>query len=239
MRDVAWPGLVNARDLGGLVTGQGVTRFGRVVRAEHPGWLTAEGWSQLVAYGIRTIVSLTTAGLSGVEDLRANRPVVVPGHVEGVRVVSVPIEDAADADFMDRWARTGLWGTPLYFRDALLRWPERHAAALREVAAADGGTLIHCGRGHDRTGILTFLILALAGVSAADIADDYAASADRLRSREPDAPNPAHAVKQHGRTLTGVFRDLGTIGLERHLRERGGLSAAEVTELRCLLLRPD
>ena len=60
-----------------------------------------------------------------------------------------------------------LWCTPLYYRDALKRWPERHAAAISAIARAQpGGVLIHCKRGVDRTGIMTLLLLAAVGVDA-------------------------------------------------------------------------
>ena len=58
-----WDGFVNARDLGGMeISGFGRTRHGVVVRSGHPALLTSTGWSQLVDYGVRTIVSLETGG---------------------------------------------------------------------------------------------------------------------------------------------------------------------------------
>ncbi len=68
-----------------------------------------------------------------------------------VQVVYVMVEDASDDEFMSRWARTGLWGTPLYFADALKRWPKLYGEALTVIASATDPVLIHCGRGHDRT----------------------------------------------------------------------------------------
>ena len=83
---------------------------------------------------------------------------------------------------MKRWAVTNLWGTPLYYREALERWPERHVAAIKTVAQArPGGVLFHCIRGHDRTGIIALLLLALVGVRPEDIATDYELSPDPFR----------------------------------------------------------
>ena len=56
------------------------------------------------------------------------------------------------------------------------------AAILRSLAAApDGGVLYHCQAGKDRTGIITALLLGLAGVPEEVIIADYAASQALLR----------------------------------------------------------
>ena len=182
-----WDGFVNARDLGGMdISGIGRTRRGVVVRSEHPSLLTSTGWSQLVDYGVRTIISLETGGLEGEAALRANRPLELPVGIE-LTVRRFPVEDGRDEDFMNTWARTGLWGTPLYFADALLRWPSLYGAALTAVAESKGVVLIHCGRGQDRTGILSMLLLALAGVGPDAIAEDYLLSSRNLIVRYPDS----------------------------------------------------
>jgi protein-tyrosine phosphatase len=58
------------------------------------------------------------------------------------------------------------------------------AASVRTVAhAPDGGVVVHCVGGKDRTGLLTAFLLDLAGVPAEEIAADYALSEERLRAR--------------------------------------------------------
>jgi hypothetical protein len=180
-----WDGLVNARDLGGIRTRDGrVTRSGVVVRSEHPSSLTPKGWTQLVGYRVRTIISLETGGLKGEVALRSNRPVEIP---VGVKMTSrrVPVEDGRDQEFMNIWARTGLWGTPLYFADALRRWPNLYGAALTAVAESEGTVLIHCGRGQDRTGILSMLLLALAGVDTDMITETISSAAGTWKPEMP------------------------------------------------------
>ena len=44
---------------------------------------------------------------------------------------------------------------------------------------------MHCGRGHDRTGIMALLLLTLAGATTEGITEDYLLSARHLQSREP------------------------------------------------------
>jgi protein-tyrosine phosphatase len=58
------------------------------------------------------------------------------------------------------------------------------AAGIRAVARApEGGVVVHCVGGKDRTGLLTAFLLHLAGVGAEEIGADYALSEERLRPR--------------------------------------------------------
>jgi len=129
-RVLVWEGCRNVRDLGGLRTCDGrTTRWKAVVRSDTPARLTAAGWSALYAYGVRTIISLRTCGL---EEAELN---ITPPYSDLV-TVQVEIEDITDTEFVQQWVNTNLWGTPLYYKDALGRWPERHAAAISAIARA-------------------------------------------------------------------------------------------------------
>jgi protein tyrosine/serine phosphatase len=175
-RVLVWDSCQNVRDLGGLKTSDGhTTRWGAVIRSDTPARLTATGWSALHAYGVRTIVTLRTDGM--VEDqLNFTSP-----HPDIV-TVQAAIEDVTDQDFVQQWVNTSFWGTPLYYKDALRRWPERHAAVVSAIARAQpGGVLFHCIRGHDRTGIIALLLLALVGVAPEEIIADYELSPDPVR----------------------------------------------------------
>jgi len=177
-RVLVWDDCRNVRDLGGLRTSDGrMTRWGTIVRSDTPSRLTAEGWSALYDYGIRTIISLRTHGM--VED---ELNFTSPYH--DLDTIQVEIEDVTDREFALRWGSTELWSTPLYYKDALRRWPERHAAAISAIAKArSGGVLFHCIRGHDRTGIIAMLLLTLAGVEMDEIILDYELSHDPERDR--------------------------------------------------------
>ncbi len=128
-RVLAWDGCNNVRDLGGLSTGDGrKTLWRAIVRGDTPARLTEAGWSALHAYGIRTIITLRTVGM--VEDeLNFTSPYA------DVVTVQAAIEDITDMEFLQKWAASNLWGTPLYFKDALRRWPEQHAAVITAVRA--------------------------------------------------------------------------------------------------------
>jgi protein tyrosine/serine phosphatase len=233
-RHLDWDGCLNARDLGGLRTVDGrVTRRGAVVRSDNPAYLTADGWTALHAYGVRTIVALRTLGADDEEpDARLRPP--------DVALVHVAVEELGDAEFAREWAESGLWCTPLYYRDALHRWPDRCAAAVAAVANAQpGGVVVSCGRGCDRTGLVTMLLLALVGVAADDIAADWALSVERLRPRDPDYEQTLTDLlaREHA-TLGSVFRDtLAAMDVETYLRD-AGLTATELHALRARLLEP-
>lgn len=225
-RILTWEGCTNVRDLGGLDASNGrKTRWGAVVRGDQPAKLTRNGWEALYKHGIRTIVSLRTHGLN-----EKDHPVVIPPYTD-IRVASVEIEDVTDKEFVEKWATSDLWSTPLYYTDALNLWAHRHAAALQTIARAKpGGVFFHCIRGHDRTGIITFLLLALAGVSLKDIAADYELSVDPVRDRLL-AERDTNAYEVLQKTLAGIR-------VENYLLQ-GGLTQTEIAALHARLLTPD
>ena len=241
LRELDWPDCVNVRDLGGLpVAGGGNTRFGVVVRGDHPSYLTAAGWDALWDYGIRTVISLETDTTSADTDEHINLPLSMDDRRQRLTHLRFRIEDGNDEQFMSTWALTGLWVTPLYFADALARWPQRFAALVRHVARCrPGGVLLHCGRGRDRTGLASYVLLTLAGVAAQDIAADYVRSAVRLAGREPGYEQQLQDVMdEQGTSVEQVFADLETsLDLERHLMA-AGLSEDDLADMRRRMLTP-
>ncbi len=214
-RVLTWDGCNNVRDLGGLNASNGYkTRWGAVVRSDHPAKLTTKGWSQLYEHGIRTIISLRTHGLVE-EDYLDTTP-----QLADITTIEVAIEDFTDAEFIKQWVDTGLWCTPLYYRDVLKRWPERHVAAIRAIAQAQpGGVLFHCKRGYDRTGIIALLLLALAGVSPEDIVADYELSVDPVREEL--------LASKHTTTRETILATMASLETEKYLLA-GGLSQTEL-----------
>jgi protein-tyrosine phosphatase len=223
-RRLAWDGCSNVRDLGGLRTRDGrMTRWGAVVRSDHPARLTAAGWSALYAHGIRTIISLRTHGQ--IEDVPDTAP-----RPSDLTTVCLAIEDVTDTEFAQQWCMNDLWCTPLYYRDALKRWPERHAAAISAIARAQpGGVLIHCKRGVDRTGIMTILLLASVGVTPDDIVADYELSLDPERE--------VLLAREHTSTRDVIYATLDWLDIDAYLRE-GGLSQDDLAAVRARLLVP-
>ena len=157
--------LHNLHDLGGTPTPDGPTRPGRLFRSANPDELTAEGWRQLHDAGIRTII-----------DLRNDHELAPTVRPQDIRVERRPVEDQGDPDFMAVWGER--LGSPEYYLETTRRWPGLIAAAVSAVAdAPDGGILIHCMAGRDRTGMITAILLELVGADRETIFADYAMSA--------------------------------------------------------------
>jgi len=221
-RVLAWDGCTNVRDLGGLSTCDGhMTRWGTIVRSDNPARLTAAGWSALYAYGIRTIVSLRTYGMAEDElDIKPPHPDLV--------TVQAAIEDITDTEFVQQWASSDLWCTPLYYKDALRRWPERHAAVISAIARAQpGGVLFHCVRGNDRTGIIALLLLSLVSVTPDEIIADYELSLDPERDEL--------LAREHSSVRDAILSALEGLNIDRYL-SMGGVSQDDLAAVRKRLL---
>ena len=121
------------------------------------------------------------------------------------------------------------------------------AAAIRAIAnAPEGGVVIHCAGGKDRTGLLTALLLHVAGVGIDEIAADYSLSEERLRPRheqwfaEAESDEELERMKRMSQTpaesIEGVFEELerryGSV--EGYLRQ-AGLTEDELDRARARL----
>ena len=180
-RRLDWEGCLNVRDLGGHPTeGGGETRAGAVVRADSVRRLTDAGWDALVEYGIRRIVDLRLAS-----ELEEDAPAEVPVEVEVVHVSfleDLPLD--RQIEIFQRWldAPDDVTATRDGYLEMLDMYRANVAAAVSAVAGSpEGGVLIHCMGGKDRTGLVAALLLRLAGVSVADIAADYGLSAENIK----------------------------------------------------------
>ena len=233
-RRLAWDGCLNVRDLGGHPTEDGAeTRFGAIVRADSVRQLTDEGWHALVDYGIRTLVDLRLH-----EELEADPPSELPVDVVHVSLFGRPSRaywseiDALGAAAADQTAAT---------RDVYLRLLDDNranvAAAISAVAKADdGGVLVHCQAGKDRTGLVTALLLRLAGVPHLEIAADYAASAEALSEvlsywvDEADDPAERERRRRQSATPAGAMQGVLESLEQQHGSISGFLSACGVSD---------
>jgi protein-tyrosine phosphatase len=64
----------------------------------------------------------------------------------------------------------------------LRRRPDSIAGAVRGIARAQGGVLVHCAAGKDRTGVVVALALEAAGVDRATIVADYMVTTERIEA---------------------------------------------------------
>ena len=179
-RALAWDGCFNVRDLGGLETPSGGrTRYGAIVRGDNIRNLTASGWQAALDHGVRRAVDLRFESERDGERAPPRGIDVVGVSLFGTRD---PVIEGRIAERLMESNDTGAAHAGLYIR-TLEQRSETVAAAVAAVAAAepDEGVVIHCFAGKDRTGIVSALVLAVAGVSDKAIAQDYAESAPNMR----------------------------------------------------------
>jgi protein-tyrosine phosphatase len=172
-RNLVWDGCVNVRDLGGHPTEDGgETRFGAVVRADSVRGLSDEGWEALVAYGVRRIVDLRWH-----DELAEDAPRESPVDVVHVPLFGERNEAAHEVNALVESIDDPAERRTRMYLEFLRRYPENFAGAIRAVGQAPEGTVVvHCAGGVDRTGLVSALLLSLAGVGPEHIAADYAAS---------------------------------------------------------------
>lgn len=229
-RHLDWDGCFNVRDLGGLATTDGRrTRWGALVRGDSFGCPSERGWEQLLAHGVRTVIDLRNEDEWG-EDT-APRP-------SSIKTIRIPLDEVADRDFWDDWENGPQYGTPLYYRPHLERFPTKSARVLAAIArAAPGGVAFHCATGKDRTGQVSALVLAMAGVAEEEIVADYLLSHERVRTmsaaRGEEDPGPMLEafLREQGTSAGEALAELLAADLAATLA-RGGLTEGDVVALR-------
>jgi hypothetical protein len=162
--------------------------------------MTAAGWRAARADGLTCVIDLRNDAERG---RRVDHPVIDERAIGTVNVVRAPTEDPDDPDFLNE---CGPWlDHPRSWAPNARRYPDKFARVFTAVAAAEGSVLIHCAGGRDRTGMVTSMLLALAGVKAEAIAANYedgfrGAGAHRGHSLvyDPVAGEWVEAIEQAG-----------------------------------------
>jgi protein-tyrosine phosphatase len=167
-RHLVWPNLLNARDLGGLRSAAGsVTKWRQVVRADNLNKLASAGVAALVSYGVRTVIDLRDP-----RELEKFPNPLAETPPQGVGFINVPLISGAEWEAIKDPVRMAEG----YVLTARLSHANIASAIAAVADASPGGVVIHCHAGKERTGIVAALLLSLAGVSDATVADDWIAS---------------------------------------------------------------
>ena len=215
MTALAWEGCLNVRDLGGLPTEDGRrTSAGAVVRSDNVRGLTDAGWRALADHGVTRIVDLRWP-----EELAEDQPRDVDIDVVHVSVLGETYDAGYVAELdahlasVDDVADHYAWS----YVDFLERYRDRFGLAFAAVADADGTVVVHCMGGKDRTGIVSALLLRLAGVQLDAIGEDYAVTAANL---EPSTSKWIPAIADEvARAKWEKLRDTPADAMVRVVRE--------------------
>lgn len=135
------------------------------------------------------------------------------------------------------------------YGDWLERYRDRFGTVFAAIAEAEGPVVVHCMGGKDRTGVVSAVLLRLAGVGYVEIGEDYAVTSvnlepstsnwipaiadERERARWEKLRNtPADAIVRVVRDLEARYGDVAS-----YLRA-AGLSPEQVERLRNRLVAP-
>ena len=168
-------GADNVRDLGGYRTQDGrSTRWQRFLRADSLHRLTPTDQTILLDYGVQTIIDLRkTNQIEEEPNVFAPSPAVEYHHLNFFGDGDLGFEPLPEVtESTRRIVIAHAYCFALYKRQAAVG---RILGTL--AGAGNGATLFHCTSGKDRTGMITALLLGLAGVPEETIGSDYGLTA--------------------------------------------------------------
>ena len=167
-------GVRNFRDFGGYATkdGRRIVR-GRLFRSAHFHEATDDDRAALDALRVAAIIDLRRP------TEREAQPNTWP--TQGVRVIASDLGDRGEAPHIAVLKETDVTPESVdAFMRALydgLAFEERHIALFRDwfahLAEHNGGGVVHCAAGKDRTGLLCALTKDLLGADEEDVFEDY------------------------------------------------------------------
>jgi protein-tyrosine phosphatase len=219
-------GTSNTRDVGGLPTTDGrQTVSRRLIRSDN--------LQELSQDDVRLLID--SYGVAAIADLRAELEVRAGGRgpmtreprvtVSQLSLFPSPPSGEPEVPPWERRPSTGRGFSGLYL-GFLAERPDSVLAALRIIAHTEGAAVVHCTAGKDRTGVVTALALADAGVERWAIVADYAASADRYDAL---MTRLSTSMGSQGRSLaTAIKHRPKAVTMERFLdaltEEAGGVA---------------
>lgn len=173
-------GVINFRDLGGYLTGDGrEVKWGQLYRSAQLDRLSQKGIDDMAAMGIQVVVDLRFSD-------ETNRYPTIREAVPDADLLSWHDEAETQAtgesdDIQRSWKDSLATNDPDQVREAMrVNYPKKlysHRAIYRtmllRLSQGQLPLVFHCAAGKDRTGVAAALILSLLGVSNEQIIADY------------------------------------------------------------------
>lgn len=157
--------IINCRDLGGYPCPDGVTEFGRFLRCAIPETPSENDIVEVLKYGVTTVIDLR-------DEKEAQRTPSVFKFLDGVdyhHICLLEFNPAAVESFGRDLEKS--------YEYSIEHHKEDYKKVLEAIAdAGDGCVLYHCYFGKDRTGLLSVILLHIAGACMEDIIADYQVS---------------------------------------------------------------
>lgn len=156
----------NIRDLGGYPGSGGLpVQFKRFLRAGTLAYLKSWEIDFLIDYGVKTVIDLRTSNEA------ANEPSTFATRKD-VCSLNIPflLGDLTEYPYQyeNLDALSDMYIHIFNSNSSMV------AEAIRQIANAEEGTVLYnCSAGKDRTGVLSYILLAIAGVSQEDIIANY------------------------------------------------------------------
>jgi len=234
-------GTYNFRDVGGYPAEGGVTRRGKLYRADALGRLGETGRAALRELGIRIVIDLR-------DDFEVES---LPDDLDGldVEVLRLPVFEGSGA------SASTVGATIVHLYDKIVfQHTDVIVRALREIAdTREEPVVVHCTAGKDRTGIVVALALLAVGVDRGTVVSDYALTEANLDG--PWLEGMLELVRGYGVEVTpdlrvilgGSPREALETTIDR-IEERAGsvrsylldagLDELELAKLRSVLVEP-
>ena len=171
-RRIQIEGAYNVRDLGGYETTDGrYTKWKMFLRGDDVSTLPRSSQDALTDFGVRTVIDLRRVREI---DAQADNAFSKSPHVRyrNVDIVGDVAIDTSDSDITRLKVHTA-------YRNMLDLRGEKFRDTLATMAEPDAlPVLFHCVGGQDRTGLVSAILLGLAGVPNETIAEDYTLTAE-------------------------------------------------------------
>jgi len=243
LRAIAFEGTRNFRDLGGIPTPAGTTRYGAVYRSDRLSNLTDADGVRLRELGIATIIDMRTS------EERERAPNRLPKDFAVKQVAraflprhTLPMFDAINSGEYDA-ATT--YDTMLKQYEALALEHTEDYRHIIEVLLEPGNVpaIIHCTSGKDRTGMVAAIILLALEAPQEAIVADYTLTQGRIEkvdyfadTADQDAIDIVMAAKPDYITAAFNAMESGFGSVAGYLREAVGITPEKQQLLRALLI---